>query len=346
MKKKLILLVILLALAGTAWWFRAEIRARLNPSDHELVLYGNVDDRRLKLSFMISERIAELLPEEGTVVKKGDLIGSLESVRIENDIVAVKADIAARRAAVAASQAAYDKAKNGSRPEDIAIAHGGHAAIQARIKASESDFRRQQALAKDKIVSAQTAELAEAEYFFYKGGLTAIQNYLAKVLAGERVEDIAAAAAKLDQAKAEQAKAEAELVIKEQTLKDTRLYAPCDGIIRNRLLEPGEMTNPQTAVFTLAVVSPKWIRCYLKESWLTKVKSGDKTIIRFDGAKSDFEGWIGFISPVAEFTPKNIETPELRTSLVYETRVFVNDPENVLKLGAPATVIFPGVMVK
>ncbi len=346
MKKKLVLLVILFAFAGIAWWFRAELHAWLNPPEHELILYGNVDDRRLKLSFMISERIAELIPEEGTVIKKGDLIGSLESIRIENDIVAAKADIAARRAAVAAAQAAYDKAKNGSRIEDIAIARAGNAAIQARIKAAESDYKRQQNLRTHDVVSIQVAEVAEAEYFFLKGGLAAVQSYLQKLLAGERPEDIAAAAAKLEQAKAEQAKAEAELVIKEQALKDTRLYAPCDGIIRNRLLEPGEMTNPQTAVFSLAVVSPKWIRCYLKESWLTKVKSGDKATIRFDGADRDFEGWIGFISPVAEFTPKNIETPELRTSLVYETRVFVNDPENVLKLGAPATVLFPGVMVK
>ncbi len=341
MKKRWILLAVILILAGAAWWFRAN----LNPAEQELVLYGNVDDRRLKLSFLISERIAELIPEEGTVVKKGDLVGSLESIRIENDITALKADVAARRAAAAAAQALYEKAKNGSRPEDIAIALGGNAAIQAKIKAAESDFKRQTGLVKLDAVSIQTAETAEAEYLFLKGALSAVQGYLAKLTAGERAEDITAAAARLEQAKAEQARAEAELVIKEQTLKDTRLYAPCDGIIRNRLLEPGEITNPQTAVFNLAVVSPKWVRCYLKESWLTQVKSGNKAIIRFDGEKNDFEGWVGFISPTAEFTPKNIETPELRTSLVYEIRVFVNDPGNRLKLGAPATVHFPGIIV-
>ena len=63
-----------------------------------------------------------------------------------------------------------------------------------------------------------------------------------------------------------------------------------------------------------------------------------------DGMERDFSGWVGFVSPTAEFTPKNIETPELRTSLVYETRVFVDDPENQLKLGSPVTVVFPGIM--
>ncbi len=346
MKKILLLLLPLLLLAGAAWFFRAEIEAWVAPSEQELVLFGNVDDRQLNLSFMISERIAELIPEEGSTVKKGDLLGSLETVRLTNDIAATRADIAARKAAVAAAQAACEKAMNGFRQEDIAMARAGSAAVEAKIKAAESDYKRQKTLLDRSAVSAQTAEVAEAEYLFLKGGLQAVQSYLAKLLAGERAEDIAAAKAKLEQAKAELAGAEAELAIREQRLTDASLYAPRDGIIRNRLLEPGELTSPATAVLTMAVISPKWIRCYLKESWLTKVKAGDKAVIRFDGAATDFDGWVGFVSPSAEFTPKNIETAELRTSLVYEIRVFVNDPENLLKLGAPATVVFPGVMVK
>lgn len=346
MKNKIPFLLGVMLLAGAAWFFRAEITEWLEPSEQELVLYGNVDDRQLNLSFMISERIAELIPEEGTLVRQGELIGTLESIRIENDIAAVRADIAARKAAVAAAQAAYDKAVNGSRPEDIAMARGGNAAIEAKIRAAESDYNRQKTLLGSNAVSAQTAEVAEAEYLFLRGGLQAVQSYLAKLVAGERVEDIAAAKAKLEQAKAELLRAETELVIGEQRLADAKLYAPRDGIIRNRLLEPGELASPQTPVLSMAVVSPKWIRCYLQQSWLIKVKSGDKALLRFDGAERDFEGWIGFISPTAEFTPKNIETPELRTSLVYEIRVYVDDPENLLKLGAPATIIFPGVMVK
>ena len=134
--------------------------------------------------------------------------------------------------------------------------------------------------------------------------------------------------------------------IKEQKLADTKLYAPCDGIIRNRLVEPGEMTSPQSAVLSMSIVSPKWIRCYLSESLLTKVKNGDKAVIKCDGAEKDFEGWVGFIAPNAEFTPKNIETEELRTNLVYEIRVYVDDEENILKLGAPATVVFNNILVK
>ena len=100
------------------------------------------------------------------------------------------------------------------------------------------------------------------------------------------------------------------------------------------------LAAPQIPVLSLAVVSPKWVRCYLSETELTRVKMGDQAKIHFDGADAPFDGWVGFISPNAEFTPKNIETAELRTNLVYEMRVYVNDPENRLKLGAPATVSF------
>lgn len=346
MKKKLLTVIILLLIGAGILYFRSEIKAWFVPSEHELALYGNVDNRQLNLSFLISERIAELVPEEGSLIRKGDLIGSLETVRIENDIAAAKAEVASRKASVEASRAAYEKARNGSRPEDIEIARSGNAAISAKLRAAESDYKRQKNLLERNAVSEQTEETAEAEYLFLKAGLSAVKSYLDRLIVGERSEDIAAAKAKFEQAQAEQSRAEAELDIQEQRLKDAKLYAPVDGVIRNRLLEPGELVSPQTAVFTMAVISPKWIRVYLQETDLTKVKSGDKAIVNFDGADEVFEGWVGFISPSAEFTPKNIETPELRTSLVYEARVFVNDPQNLLKLGAPATVTFPGVMVK
>ena len=106
------------------------------------------------------------------------------------------------------------------------------------------------------------------------------------------------------------------------------------------------MASPQTPVVTLAIVSPKWVRVYLSEPQLPLVKPGDKAKIRIDGMpKTIFDGWVGFISPNAEFTPKNVETRELRTSLVYEVRVYVNDPDNLLKLGAPATVEFERIDV-
>ena len=104
-------------------------------------------------------------------------------------------------------------------------------------------------------------------------------------------------------------------------------------------MEPGEMATPQGPVFALAITDPKWVRAYVAEPDLGKLRPGGSAAIIVDSyPKLRFEGWIGFISPVAEFTPKAVQTEELRTSLVYEVRVFVKDPDDALRLGMPASV--------
>ena len=343
MIRKVLILVVLVAICVGGWYY---YRNNVKREPAPLTLYGNVDARQLNLSFLISERIESIVPEEGFAVRKGDLLGTLETVRIQDRINAAEAVIKSGRAAVDAASALYDKSKNGSRKEDIAMVRFGNAAIEAKLAAAETEYQRQKKLAESDAVSVREKQSAEAEYFFLKAGSQALQSYLAKLTAGERSEDIAAAKARLEQARADLSRAEAELAILHRQLADAKLFAPCDGVVRNRLLEPGELASPQKPVLTLAVVSPKWIRIYLPETCLVRVKTGEKCDVRFDGAEHPFAGWVGFISPTAEFTPKNIETPELRTSLVYEARVFVEDPENELKLGAPATVTFPEILVK
>lgn len=343
MKKRLLFaLLALLLLAGLALWCVPALSGKVfHRTPEALTLYGNIDTRQLHLAFLISERIATLPPEEGMPVHKGDLLGTLETTRIENDVAAAKADLQSLIASEAAAKALYEKAMNGSRAEDIAMAKSGTLALTAKLKAAEINFHRQSELVKSDSVSKKTQEAAEADYFFLKAGLSAVSAYLEKLVAGERPEDIATAKARWEEAQGEVAKARAALAIQEQRLKDTQLYAPAEGVIRSRLLEPGELAGPQAPVLTLAVTSPKWIRVYLEEPMLTQVALGAEAEVRADGFSEPFKGWLGFISPVAEFTPKNIETPGLRTTLVYETRVFVEDPENRLKLGAPATVVFP-----
>ena len=120
------------------------------------------------------------------------------------------------------------------------------------------------------------------------------------------------------------------------------LTAPLDATVRSRLIEPGEMASPQKPAFSLAITDPKWVRAYVTETDLGKVRPGMKAAITVDAfAGRRFPGWVGFISPVAEFTPKTVQTTDLRTSLVYEIRVFVTDPNDELRLGMPATVHLP-----
>jgi len=143
----------------------------------------------------------------------------------------------------------------------------------------------------------------------------------------------------LDGAKAALDMAQARLTVSDQELSDAELISPCNAVVRSRLLEPGEMVSPQRPIFNLAITDPKWIRAYVSEADLGKVHEGMRASISTDGFPGQLiSGWVGFISSVAEFTPKAVQTEDLRPNLVYEIRVFVQDPKDELRLGMPATV--------
>jgi len=143
----------------------------------------------------------------------------------------------------------------------------------------------------------------------------------------------------LDGAKAALDMAQARLAVSDQELADAELVSPCQAVVRSRLLEPGEMVSPQRPIFNLAITDPKWVRAYVSEADLGKVHEGMKASISTDGFPGQIiPGWVGFISSVAEFTPKAVQTEDLRPNLVYEIRVFVQDARDELRLGMPATV--------
>jgi HlyD family secretion protein len=158
---------------------------------------------------------------------------------------------------------------------------------------------------------------------------------LALELAGPRHEDVAQGEAQL---RADQA----QLALVQQQLKDADLLAPRNAVVRSRIVEPGEIASPQKSAFTLAITDPKWVRVYVAETDLGSVREGMSATVTVDAFHDrSFPGWVGFISSVAEFTPKSVETTELRSSLVYEVRVFVRDTGDELRLGMPATVHLP-----
>ncbi len=125
-------------------------------------------------------------------------------------------------------------------------------------------------------------------------------------------------------------------------LDDTKVYAPVDGIVQNRILEPGDMAFPQTPVYTLARTRPLWARVYVEEPELGKVRQGMTALVTSDSFPGQsFVGYVGYISPSAEFTPKEVQTLHQRTILVYRTRVYLSCPTRKLRLGMPVTVTIP-----
>ena len=140
-------------------------------------------------------------------------------------------------------------------------------------------------------------------------------------------------------ATAQVAAAKAALAQATLAFKDAELFAPVSGVVRERIVEAGDFVTPQTPVFTIALTNPVWVRTYLPENFLGRVKPGAAARLTTDSFPNKaYEGWVGSVSPSAEFTPKNIETPELRTRLAYQVRVFACNPQLELRLGMPATV--------
>jgi len=181
-------------------------------------------------------------------------------------------------------------------------------------------------------VSKQQLDNAESTLKTARADLAAARQALSLAIEGPRNQDIARARATLKSL-------QATLGLAAQKLRDTKLYAPENGIIRNRILEPGAMAFASRPVFTLALINPVWVRAYVPEPDLGKIREGMIAEITTDSFPGKtYRGWIGFISPTAEFTPKTVETPELRTKLVYRVRVFACNPRNELRLGMPVTV--------
>jgi HlyD family secretion protein len=325
--RRMVLIVVLLAVvgatAGLTWWLTRPERAA-----RELVLYGNVDLRQVELPFNNSERIAAVLVQEGDRVRRGQVLSRLDTSRLEPQVGQAEARVAAQRQVVA-------RLHNGSRPEEIAQARANVALAQAEAVNARRQFERLKPLfegSAGRAVSQQDVDNAKAALDVAEARLTVNQKTLALAIAGPRKEEVAEAEARL---RAD----EAQLALLRQELADAQLVAPLDAVVRTRIMEPGEMASPQRPVFSLAITDPKWVRAYVSEPDLGRVRPGVSASVAVDSfPERRFDGWVGFIAPVAEFTPKTVQTEELRTSLVYEVRVFVKDPSNDLRLGMPATV--------
>jgi HlyD family secretion protein len=253
------------------------------------------------------------------------VLARLDTRRLVPMVAQVDAQTAAQREVVA-------RLHHGNRPEEVAQAQANVESARADADNARQRYERLRALGVDHVVSQQDVDNGKAELDMAQAKLVANEKALALEVAGPRQEDIAQAE---DQLRA----GEAQLAFLKQQLADAALISPSNAVVRARLLEPGEMASPQKPVLSLAITDPKWVRAYVDEPDLGKVHPGMSAAIGVDAFPGKrFSGWVGFISPVAEFTPKDVQTDALRPSLVYEIRVFVRDSTDVLRLGMPATV--------
>jgi HlyD family secretion protein len=324
--KRLILvagvIVIVISVLSAWWWNGRESASTV------LALYGNVDLRQVQLSFNNSERIAAVMAQEGDRVKEGQLLARLDTSRLEPQLAQAEAQAAAQRHIV-------KRLRSGSRPEEIAQARANLQSAQADLANARQQYERWRSAAEisaGRAVRQQDVDNAKTAVQVAESKLAVVEKSLDLAIAGPRREEI-------DENEARLRALEAQARVLRQQLKDAELIAPVDAVVRTRVMEPGEMASPQRPVFSLAITDPKWVRAYIAAVDLGKISQGLRAAVSVDSFPGRrFEGWIGFISPVAEFTPKSVQTEELRSSLVYEVRVFVKDPADELRLGMPASV--------
>lgn len=318
-KGVLVVLVLLLAAAGV--WY---VRERLPAATNELVLHGNVDIREVNLGFRVSGRLQEVLRDEGDAVKPGEILARLDDEPYRREVEESRARVGSSRAHLTLLEA-------GNRPQEIEEARAQLHEREVTAANAERLYHRQEQLYQNRTVSIQERDDAEASYREAEARLNSAREQLNLLEAGFRVEDIA-------QAKAELARAEATLASAELRVSDTVLKAPAEGVVYTRAQEPGAILQAGATVLTVSLRQPVWVRAYLEEPDLGRVHPGLKVQVHTDSKPGQvYTGQIGYISPRAEFTPKNVETRELRTSLVYRLRIVVDDPDEGLRQGMPVT---------
>jgi HlyD family secretion protein len=318
--------VLVVAAAG---WYLWRQHAADDPNA-ALTLSGNVDVHQVELAFRVTGRIANMKVQEGDKVADGDTLATLDRVPFETDVAMARAD-------VDQAQAQLTKTQRGYRVEEIAQARDAVAQREADLTNAQITLQRQKPLLAAGLVTHQQIDDAEARMRQSAAQLAGARDQLALERHGSRIEDIEAQKAQL-------AAAQARLTKTQTALADTTLLAPSAGIISVRAREAGAIVQAGQTVYTLTLNDPVWIRAYVPQPRLGRIKPGMTVKVTIDSMPGkQYEASVGFISPDAEFTPKTVQTEQVRDDLVYRVRVIASDPDNVFRQGMPVTVLVPAV---
>lgn len=316
-KKRLIGLTVVAVLALAGWG----CYKYMNTSDG-LKLYGAIDMRTVNLAFEESGRMQEMLVEEGSKVAPKDVIAKLDDRRY---LIAYNN----AQSALDTAQAELTLLSAGPRPQEVEVARAKVSAMKSQLALSTRTCHRERKLGE--ATSVMRRDQACSQMKVDQAQLQEAQKTLDLVLAGTRQEEIDVAKARVQQARTVLADAK-------RALENCTLRSPGEGVIRSRMKEPGDMVSANAPIVELALMNPLWARVYIDEVNLGKIAMGQSVKLTVDSYPEQvFEATVGFISTVAEFTPKTVQTEAIRTHLVYEVRLTVSDPNGLLRLGMPVT---------
>lgn len=307
------------ALGGCNWPWNSE------SDTSTITLSGTVDAREVDLSFQAGGRIKQLNTDEGQKVQAQQVVAELD---------ARDYDLARERAHAQAVSAhkALAALKAGSRKQDIRAAEAALAEAEANLHLANLEAARISNLVAKHFATQEQFDTVKAQTAVAAAKVETARQQLSLLREGPRKEDI-------ERAAAEQNAAQAAMKTAEQQLSYVKLVNQVTGVISVRLAEAGQVVAAGQPIFRVAELDRPWVRAYLSETDLPRVKLGQPAEVRVDGLPDKvFSGRLSFISPAAEFTPKTVETRALRVDLVYRVKVEVDNAQGQLKIGMPADV--------
>lgn len=283
---------------------------------------GTIECVQVQVAPLVGGRLLSFPPREGAVLRKGDVIARLDPADYE-----LKRNEA--RAALVAAQAQWDLMLAGSRDEDIRRAQEQVREAEAAARAAAADLQRIRNVYEKKSATQKQMDDAQAAADRTAAARSAAEQVLARVLRGNRDEEIQAAQGMMDAARARLAQAE-------KSIADCLVTAPLDGVVTTRVREDGEVVAAGSVLLILSRLDEVWLSLYIPEGRLGQVQLGQPAWIGIDGDTRRFEGKVTFVSPEAEFTPRNVQTPNERAKLVYRLKITLPNPDGIFKPGMPA----------
>lgn len=302
--------------------------SRRDSARSALTLSGNIEVVDAQLSFKIPGRVTQRFVSEGDRVKAGQPIARLDDAE-------QKEELALREAELQGAQAALAELEAGSRPQEIAAAAAAVRSAQAEAERARLDFVRQQELLRRAAIANRDFEAAQAQLKVANAHVAEAVERLKLAQEGPRQETI-------EQARARVAEARAAVALARTMLDNTRLASPLTGVVLSHNVEPGEFVAAGTPVVTVADLEHVWVRAYIPQTELGRIRHGEHVAVRTDTFPGKtYDGTIGFIASDAEFTPKMVQTPKERVALVFRIKVDIVNQHDELKPGMPADVIIP-----
>lgn len=283
---------------------------------------GTIECTQVDISPQVAGWIVILIPQEGDSVKQGDVVARLDA----SDYILKKNEA---EAAAAVTRAQLELLLAGSREEDIERAREQVREAKASAEAADADMRRIKSVYQNGTATKKQMDDANAQAEITKAALAAAEQNLAKLVKGSREEEIQLAGTQV-------AQAEARVAIMEKAVGDCVVTSSVNGVVTTRVREEGEFVPVGAPIITVSRLDEVWLSVYIPEPALGKVRLGQHAQVKMDGCRDFFDGKVTFISPNAEFTPRNVQTPDERAKLVYRVKITLENKDGIFKPGLPA----------